>query len=174
MNRAASRIPTQGNTVWSSDKFPVLTGYTWCFWHWAKLHGGDRYESDVNQFVQQTFLGTIWMLGTTLVNRIQQVTWSLAWELETKISRENQGKLGGKQGGSHDRNGGGEGNHLLLVEATQELRPKEGEGDRHRESWGSGVLEREQSRRKGPEVWLWLVCWRNTKEAGVAGAEWDR
>ena len=66
--------------------------------------------------------------------------------------KQNQGKLGGKQGGSHDRNGGGEGNHLLLVEATQELRPKEGEGDRHGESWGSGVLEREQSRRKGPEV----------------------
>lgn len=119
-----------------------------------KLHGRDRYESDVNQFVQKTFLGAIWTLGTTLVNRFQQVTWSLTRELEIKISmhRENQGKLGGKQGGSHDRNGGGEGNCLLLVEATQKLRPKEGEGDRHGEGLGMGVLDRGQSRCKGPEV----------------------
>lgn len=39
-----------------------------------------------------------------------------------------------------ERNGGGEGNCLLLVEA-HELRPEEGEGDRHGESWGRGVLD---------------------------------
>ena len=40
-----------------------------------------------------------------------------------------------------ERNGGGEGNCLLLVEATHELRPEEGEGDRHGENWGRGVLD---------------------------------
>ena len=83
-----------------------------------------------------------------------KVTCSLPRELERKISmhRENQGKLGGKQEGSHDRNGGGEGNCLLLVEATQKLRPKEREGNRHGESLGREVRDRGQSRCKGPEV----------------------
>lgn len=50
-----------------------------------------------------------------------------------------------------ERNGGGEGN-CLLAEATQELRPKGGEGARHGESWGRGIQDRGQSRCKGPEV----------------------
>ena len=48
--------------------------------------------------------------------------------MKISMHRENQGKLGGKEGGTHDRNGGGEGNCLLLVEATQKLRPKESKG----------------------------------------------
>ena len=49
--------------------------------------------------------------------------------MKISMHRENQGKLGGKQEGSHDRNGGGEGNCLLLVEATQKLRRKQAWGE---------------------------------------------
>ena len=76
-----------------------------------------------------------------------------------------------------ERNGGGEGNCLLLVEATHELRPEEGEGDTHGENWGRGGPRRMQSRTDAKALkcdYVWcaggiprrLVWWSRAREVG--------
>ena len=54
---------------------------------------------------------------------------------------------------------------------TSELRAKGGEGVYSVETWGKSLLGRGNSTCKGPGAGLCLVCWKNSEEAHVAGAE---
>lgn len=58
------------------------------------------------------------------------------------------------------------------MKATFEKRHGGGEGMNHEEIWGRGNIPgRGHGQCKGPGTGLYLECWRNSEEAGVAGGE---
>lgn len=59
----------------------------------------------------------------------------------------------------------------LFEKGAFEQRPEEAEGVSHVDTWGKNIPGRGSSQCKGPEAGTRLICWRNSQEAGLAGAE---